>query len=97
MWKVINSIVRKETKNNDEITFLGNDNNQKIRYSNKIANIMNTHYCNGSVELTRNINKPINLSLSLPKMNPKSIHSFPIHKNQVKTGINQMKLKSGSI
>lgn len=97
LWLVVKKILGKEAKNNDEINYVYNNNNQKITDSKTICNLMNTYFSEIGYNLSRNIHEPRNSRLTLPQVNPKTIFILPTDIYEVTSIINKMKMKSGGV
>ena len=69
---------REKIKSNDTIDYIKVDN---VKISNKmeIANIMNKYFCEIGQKLSEKIDKPIQIEISLPKMNKNSMFVNPIN------------------
>lgn len=97
LWNVLNNIIGKKTAKKNDITYIIDNQNQKIYDNVTIANLMNTYFCSIGSELSDRIQIPYNCTLVLPKLNNSSIFISPTDNYEIHSIINKMKLKNGGV
>lgn len=97
LWNVLNNMIGKNKKRDDEITYIFDHQNKKIYDSNTISTLMNTYFTNIGNELSKEICKPDNIPLVLPSNNPNTIFIAPTDSFEVLKIIHKMKMKNGGV
>ena len=97
LWNFIDKKLGKKTRNSDEITYIYDENKQKIKDPLLISNSMNSFFSNIGSKLSNEIHVPPNTKLILPPSNTKTIFISPTDKYEIKRVINNMKMKNGGI
>lgn len=97
LWKYVNQKLAKNNRKDGNIIYLYDENKLKIKDSDKIANTMNSYFCNIGTKLSNEIQKPQNKEIKLPSMNKNSIFITPTDSFEIASIIHNLKLKNGGV
>lgn len=97
LWSFINEKLGKNTKKNDYINFIYDDEKSKVQDSFQIANCLNTYFSNVGNQLSNKIQQPATFQIKLPPINPNTIFLSPTNSYEVLNIIKNMKIKSSGV
>ena len=95
LWRIINNKLGKNSKRNNNINFIVDNNNKKITDSKEIADHINNFFCNVGKQLRDKIKIPPNKRIRLPSWNNKSIFLHPTNHQEIQKTILNMENKNG--
>ena len=95
LWRIINNKLGTNSKRNNNINFIMDNNNKIITDSKEIADHINNFFCNVGKQLSDNIKIPPNKRIRLPTWNNKSIFLYPTNHQEIQKTILNMENKNG--